>query len=210
MSLGLLRGILALTLFFLVAIVSGFFLDTSQPAIHVLTNTLLIEFLLGVWIGFAVVLSVRISNRLSNVLLALALAGFLAGIAFGYTRLPSAVTWGVPSALLLAGLVFRESNGCVPFVIKNCSFLGDSSYSLYLLHIVLIDAAMLLAIYLDGSVRIHVSLIGTSGMMIVCFLITAYCVAVAYISYELIERRVVGRLQDLYRRKIAAAPAALT
>jgi exopolysaccharide production protein ExoZ len=210
MSLGLLRGIIVLTVFFLAAIVLGFGVDTSRPSIHVLTNSLLIEFLLGAWIGYAVVSSVRIGNKLAIVILALAFAGFLAGGAFGYNHLPSAVMWGIPSALLVAGLVFRETNGRVPFLIKNGSFLGDSSYSLYLLHIVLIEAVILLAIYLDASIKMHLSLIGDNfGMMIVCLAITVYCIVLAHIFYHLIERRVVGRLQDLYRRKFTAVPTAL-
>jgi exopolysaccharide production protein ExoZ len=79
-----------------------------QPTIHVLTNPLLIEFLFGAWIGYAAVSLVRIGNKLANLMLALAVAGFLAGIVFGLNGLPYALTWGIPSALLVAGLVFRE------------------------------------------------------------------------------------------------------
>jgi len=209
MALGLVRGISALTFFFLAAIMLRFASDTSQPAIHVITSTLLIEFLLGAWIGYAVVSFVRIDNKLANVLLTFALAGFVAGIYFGfYTRLSSVVTRGIPSALLVAGLVFKEKNGRLPLLMNKYSFLGDSSYSLYLLHVVLIDAVIVLALYVGDSIRTHMLQIGTFEMMIVCFGITAYCIVVAFISYELIERRLVGRLQDLYRRKTAPVPAA--
>jgi peptidoglycan/LPS O-acetylase OafA/YrhL len=93
---------------------------------------------------------------------------------------------------------------------KKLSFLGDSSYSLYLLHIILMDVVIFAALYLDVSIRTHAHLIGTFGMLIVCLAIVAYCVAVAFICYEQIERRVIGRLQDLYRQKIAAVPAVPT
>jgi len=204
MMLGLTRGILALTLFFLAAIFFRFAIDTNQPVIHVMTNTLLVEFLFGAWIGYAVLSTVRISNKLANMMLVLAITGFLAGYSFNH--FPSVITWGIPSAFLVAGFVFKERNGRIPFLIKKCAFLGDSSYSLYLLHIVLIDAVILLTIYLDESIRMHVYRIGEFGMIVVCFAVTAYCIAVAFISYELIEHKVVGRLQDLYRRKFAVVP----
>lgn len=207
MVLGLARGILALSLFFLAVIAFGFVLDTSQPAIHVFTNTLLIEFLFGAWVGYTVVSSVRIGTKFANMLLMTAFASFIGGVAFGYESLPSVVTWGIPSALLVAGLVFRERNGKVPFLIRKYSFLGNSSYSLYLIHVVLIDAALLLVLYLDDSYRMQVLLKGTFGTAIVCFGITIYCVTVACLAYELIERRVVGRLQELCRQKTAASVA---
>jgi exopolysaccharide production protein ExoZ len=207
MVLGLTRGIVTLTLFFLTAIASRVFFDTSQPTIHVLTNSLLIEFLAGAWIGYAVVNSVRISNRLAETMVALALAGFLAGIVFGYNHLPALLTWGVPSALLVAGLVFRESNGHISLPIRNYAFMGDSSYSLYLLHVVLIDGVIFLAIHLDGSLKAQATTAGTVWWIMISLAITIYCVAVAYVSYEVIERRLVRGLQGLYRKKIAAVPA---
>jgi exopolysaccharide production protein ExoZ len=201
MIFGLTRGLLLLSLFFLAAIVLRSAIDSNQPVIHVMTSSLLIEFLLGAWIGYATVSMVRISNKMANFMLALAVAGFLAGIVF--THLPSVIAWGIPSTLLVAGFVFKESNGRIPFLVKKCSFLGDSSYSLYLLHIVLIDAIILLAIYFDSSIGMHVSSIGFFGMMMVCFAITIYCIAMALISYELIEHKVVSSLQNLCRRKFA-------
>jgi exopolysaccharide production protein ExoZ len=210
MALGLVRGILALTCFFLISITAQFILDQNQPIIHVLTSTLLVEFLFGAWIGFAVVAEVRVGNAIANLMLVFAFAGFLAGILFGFTgvvhaHLPSAVTWGIPSALLVASLVFRERNGHVTSSIKNLSFFGDSSYSLYLLHIVLIDAVILAVFRFDNSANVHAVYLGSLGMMTVCILITFYCVATAFASYELIERRVVGFLQKIVRQKTSVS-----
>jgi exopolysaccharide production protein ExoZ len=204
MLLGMTRGILALSLFFITAIIFRFLVDTNQPVLHVMTSTLLVEFLFGAWIGYAVVSNVHFSNSVANLMLALSAVGFIVGV--GFTHLPSIITWGIPSALLVAGFVFKESNGRVPSLIKKCSFLGDSSYSLYLLHIMLIDAAILLALHLDSSIGTHITLIGGVGMTIVSLAISVYCVVVALISYEFIERTVVGRLQNLYRRKLTATP----
>jgi exopolysaccharide production protein ExoZ len=207
MVLGLKRGLCALTVFFLISILLRFFIDTSPQAIFVFTNSLLIEFLLGAWIGYATVLKTRVGDRLAKMMIAAALAGFLGGIIFGFHRLPTVLTWGVPSALLVAGLVFWERNGHVPTIIRKFSFLGDSSYSLYLLHVLLIDAVILLAIYFDSSLTIYARQIGSYGMIVVCCVITVYCIAVASISYKLVELRLTSRLRDLFRRKKIGAPA---
>ena len=203
MMLGLTRGLLALTVFFIAAIMVRFAFDTSNPVVHVFTGSLLIEFLFGAWIGYAVISKVSVGNSVANLMLLLAAAVFGAGIAFGYTLLPSALTWGVPSALLVAGLVFRESNGSVPSLIKKLSFLGDSSYSLYLLHVALIDAVILLAISAYKPTTQYAALIGPFGMMAICVAITAYCIAVALVSYEFVERKLLVQLQSLHKRKIA-------
>ena len=142
-------------------------------------------------------------DSVANLLLALAIAGFSAGL---FIHLPSAITWGIPSALLVTGFVFKESNGRIPSFVKKWSFLGDSSYSLYLLHIVLIDAVVMMAIYLNASIGARVSPIGHIGVVIICFAVTAFCVIAALISYQLAERRVIGLLSSLYRRKSAADP----
>jgi exopolysaccharide production protein ExoZ len=199
MGLGLWRGLSALTLFFLAAILLGALFLPQHPVIHVLTNSLLIEFLLGAWIGYAAVTSWRVDCWLANVALALGISGFLAGIIFGLARLPFALTWGIPSALLVAGVVFREKSGRVPSLIKKLSFLGDSSYSLYLLHILLIDAIIFLAFYLDNALGVHVRLLGTFVMFTVCLSIVVFCVAASFICYEQIERKLISYLQRLYR-----------
>jgi exopolysaccharide production protein ExoZ len=207
MMLGLVRGMFILSFFFVSAIACHLVLDTSQPVIHVMTSSLLLDFLAGAWIGYAMVTSIRIGNKLANTMLAFSFVGFFAGIAFGYNHFPSLITWGIPSTLLVAGLVFRENNGHAPLLIKSYSFLGDSSYSLYLLHIVLIDAIIFFMIYLDDRIRTQISEIGPLGMTIFCAVITSLCIIVAYIFYELLERVVVGRLQEMYRRRFAALPA---
>jgi len=205
MLLGLTRGLLALTAFFGMAITAGIVFGYSNFAGLVFTNSLLIEFLFGAWIGYAIVSKLRLSDRSANLLLLAALSLFGAGIAFGYSRLPSLLTWGVPSAMLVAGLVFREGNASIPSAIKKFAFLGDSSYSLYLLHVVLIDAAIFLALGWYSPIKENGVIIGPLAMVGVCFMIAAYCVAAALLCYEFIERRLLVRFQGFRRRKTIAA-----
>jgi exopolysaccharide production protein ExoZ len=207
MMLGLKNGIRALTAFFLASISLGFFVDTSPQAIFVFTNSLLIEFLLGAWIGYAVVSDVRIGDLPARLLLLLGLTGFMAGIIFGFARLPSVLTWGAPSALLAGGFVFIERNGHIPTLIRKCAFLGDSSYSLYLIHVVLIDIViqMLLATNSSQSLVTCAQFIGSGGMILVCCIVSAYCIAVAIVLYQLIEKRGIGRLRGFFQRKSIVA-----
>jgi exopolysaccharide production protein ExoZ len=206
MIVGLKKGIRALTVFFLASIALRLAVDTGSQAIFVFTNSLLIEFLLGAWIGYAVVSEVRVGDLPARLMLALAFAGFLAGIIFGFNRLPAVLMWGVPSALLVAGSVFSELNGRIPTLIRKYSFLGDSSYSLYLIHVVLIDIVIVLAINTGDWITAYAQHVGTLGMILACCVITAYCIAVALFLYEVVERRLVGRLRDFFRRKSIVAP----
>ena len=67
---------------------------------------------------------VRLGNFTARLMVAFGLAGFLAGIIFGFTRLPSLLMWGVPSALLVAGLVFSERNGHISTANKEMLVFG--------------------------------------------------------------------------------------
>lgn len=55
--------------------------------------------------------------------------------------------WGLPSAMLVCGVVFAEKNGYLNKLWKNSLFqiIGDSSYSIYLTHTIVFS--MLVSIY---------------------------------------------------------------
>jgi peptidoglycan/LPS O-acetylase OafA/YrhL len=141
-------------------------------------------------------------------MLLISIAIFLAGMLFGYERSPALLTWGFPSALLIAGLIFNEQNGHVPQQINTFSFLGDSSYSFYLLHIVLIDAIVLLTVRLNGSVKSQEVDFGSFWSGVITLSITVCCVTVAHLSYKFLKRRIIKSLRAWYQRKSTAAAAA--
>jgi len=189
MMLGLFSGLLVMTLFFLASIAVGLIFHFDNSGLHVFTDSLLVEFLFGAWIAYFFILDKRLSSSLSNALIVLALALFVISIPLGYNRLPTVLTWGVPSALLIAGSVFKERGGNLPSFVRRCSFLGDSSYSLYLLHI------LLTALLLRGFLAIFPS--PESGYFVFCLVLTGLCIAISAVMYELIERRVVRALQTM-------------
>lgn len=143
MLLGLSRGLLSLSAFFLAAIALGFIIRWESPAWELVTSSLLIEFLAGAWIGWLLVRN-RLPKRGGAFLIALSIAIFIAGMVYGYERLPSALVWGVPSTLLVAGSIMTERARTVGPLVRKMGHFGDSSYALYLIHILLITCAVVL------------------------------------------------------------------
>lgn len=184
-----LSGLLVLTAFFLISIAAGLFTRSQGGVLHVLTNPLLAEFVFGCWIGYLVIAGTKLNSWLAATSILAGLVGFGAGLAFGYSRIPSLIAWGIPSAFLLAGMTFLERNHGPSWLIRRFSFLGDSSYSLYLLHILTIDAVLLSAIrFLD------LSRVSALSIVVVLALV---CTAVALVLYSLIERRLIREMRAI-------------
>ena len=107
------------------------------PWATVATNPLLLEFYLGTIIAFLFIRGYYLPP-------ALALIGIIAGIAaIVITSYPGGsdwmlriLCWGAPAAIILASAISLERNGLrVPNVLVS---LGESSYSLYLVHIFIV------------------------------------------------------------------------
>jgi peptidoglycan/LPS O-acetylase OafA/YrhL len=97
----------------------------------------------------------------------------------------------------VAGVVFSESNGYTPLLIKKLAPLGDSSYSLYLIHVLLLDAATILVITSSSAIVEHIRQAGTIEMVAICGAMSVYCIVVAHILYRLVESRLVKGLRHL-------------
>jgi exopolysaccharide production protein ExoZ len=192
MALGSIRGLSALTIFFLTSIVAGIALDIDQPIVGVVTNPLLLEFVVGAWVACYLLSEANIHPMIANLMIVAGLAGFSIGLGVGYSRFPSTVMWGFPSALLVGGLVFKEFGDRPLKLIKEISFLGDSSYSLYLLHIMLIDAFLYSMSLFFSVTRFE--------PFVICSLLTVQCCLVAILCYRLIEHPMLLSLQSLVRR----------
>jgi len=134
MMLGRNRGILALTAFFLGMIALRPFVDTNNPILDVVTNALLIEFLIGAGIGLLAI-NRRLPVPAGRWLMAASVLLFVAGLGLGDNDLmPKVVLWGVPSAFLILGAVCWESQSKMPRLVTTLARYGDGSYMLYLLH----------------------------------------------------------------------------
>jgi exopolysaccharide production protein ExoZ len=206
MNLGLRRGLIVLSTFFFASIAAGVAAGGGRNAItHVVTNTLLLEFLIGAWIGYAFIDRIRMPARAANFLLIFGGVWFGSGLIIGFSRLPSLLTWGIASGFTIAGLVFRERASGADGVLRGLAPLGDGSYSIYLLHILVLDVIL---IGLDRSFHSELQILYSDSLSPILSVIalTVVSVSVGLFAYQALERRVLIALHALYKRCLADAP----
>ncbi|MDE3103897.1 MAG: acyltransferase [Acidobacteriota bacterium] len=103
------------------------------PAITLLASPLLLEFLAGVLLGQAIVQGRRLAPGLAWALLAAGSLAVLVLPAYGPPML-RLLGWGLPAIALVSGAVMLEPQ-LAPRIPRWAILLGDSSYSLYLVHL---------------------------------------------------------------------------
>src|SRR5690606_21598318 len=118
--------------------------------------------------------------------IALSLALYAAGIAWGYDKLPSVVIWGAPSALLVAGVLAREAAADAPRWVRRVGVLGDSSYALYLIHILIITLLLQTASVLP--------ILATLAPRTAALLIAVIALLVGELLHRKLERPALARL----------------
>lgn len=192
MSIGMRAGLVSMTIFFVAAIALRAVVIANDPVVHLLTNPLLIEFLLGAWIAYFIKAVPKMSSALGYIAVSIALVGFTVGIYFGYTRWPALLVWGFPSGFLIGGLVILERNNTATWIVRKLAPLGDSSYSLYLLHILLIDLFFI-------TVAGHFDVSGIAPVPL-ALLVTFLCGMVAHGAYYCVERHLTVAAQNMMRR----------
>lgn len=185
MTLGLTRGLVILGAVFASSILAGAALESASAFVQVITNTLLLEFLAGSAIGW-LTLQGRLPVRFGASLTGFATMLFAAGLVIDYNRWPSALTWGVPSAILVLGLVAWESRTGAASAVRWGGQLGDSSYVLYLIHTLLVALAVDAAWAHGGQTSLAPI---TAG-----FVIATAAVAIAHGAHLLVERPLMRRL----------------
>ncbi|WOB79666.1 acyltransferase [Brevundimonas nasdae] len=123
----------------------------AVPVLRFWGAPIILEFLLGVGIASAWRFAPR---RLALWAVGLALVGFGLGLVFGYGGIDEVralnepwngmrrvLIWGLPSALLVFGVVRIERTGRAPGrLARAAAFMGDASYSIYLVHVLVIRA----------------------------------------------------------------------
>jgi exopolysaccharide production protein ExoZ len=185
MKAGLERGLLLLAGTFVCAITIGLAFPVQSPWWGLATNTLLLEFIAGTAIGWAVVRQ-KLPRRGGRVVILGAVALFAAGIMADYTQVPTVIIWGVPSALLVLGAVMHEVNVGSGRAARWLGRFGDSSYALYLIHILIVTLALHLTTGRSGDMTVEPA--------IASFLIAVVALTVAELLHRGVERPTLARL----------------
>jgi exopolysaccharide production protein ExoZ len=195
--------LLAITGFLVTCVAIGLFAPAS-PYSTVYASPLLLEFLAGILIAFAMSKVDITSPKLAVVLIVAGLAGLVASSMLdkpnGFTRV---LAWGVPSAFILSGALIAERAAFIP-KIKSLRVLGDASYSLYLTHMITIGVAKL-AIYLSGIERWAAPLSVRISLLIAT---TVFCVLAGLAFYFGVEKKITQFLKAPRGRKTASYMAA--
>jgi len=161
----------------------------SSPALAFYADNIVLEFVFGAWIGLAWKMRLSWEKVPPNVVLALGAVLFIAA-ASSASELPRSILYGVPSALLLAGMLAHEARG-KPREIASLELLGDASYSIYLWHGLAVSVAAMIVskLGLPALVGFVLSIIGG--------------IIGGVISYWIVERPVTNFFRR--RRKAKAA-----
>ena len=135
------RAVPALSALFIVLIGIGAATHPANDWLKEVTNPIQLEFLAGAWIGWLAARG-KLPVRLGPLLVAVAVALFAIGIGLGYRRIPLTISWGVPSAILVLGVVSWEAGNRAGRVVRALGRLGNSSYVLYLAHMLITAIAI--------------------------------------------------------------------
>ncbi|MFK5894875.1 MAG: acyltransferase [Pseudomonadota bacterium] len=180
-----------------IGVLSGVLYEVDIAQLSIITSPLVLEFLIGCIIGAIYIKNYNISKLFALSFLIIGIFGYFItstplpgelGINMEY---PSGeygrfIKWGIPSAFLVFGVIFLERLKAIPinyFMVK----LGDSSYSLYLTHIFVINALGVLWIrFIHDYYNLFI---------VVVFFLSIY---IGHLAYLIIEKPVIDYLNKHY------------
>lgn len=175
--------------FLLLSLICRNFINKDIPLAVLVTDPLLLEFSMGCAIGF--VYKKGLSISFPKIFLIFGVLAFLPSIIFGLNDNLRLFFWGIPSALIVAGLVFENNlSKDIIFNTKILVFskLGESSYALYLSHALIMPIIGKLWVF-SGLVRIF-----CADIYIV--VATLILVIFGHIIYLLIEQPITNFIRD--------------
>jgi peptidoglycan/LPS O-acetylase OafA/YrhL len=143
----------------LLLIVFGQLFKPEDLRLAFITNPIMLEFILGVIICQLYIHSKKIPVFVGVTCLLIGIVSYMLLIRFGYgnvwyylgtisgtSSLNKFLLWGIPSSCIVAGCVFLEKNGRLDRLFDNrwAILLGNTSYSIYLVHYTIFGLFMLL------------------------------------------------------------------
>lgn len=187
------KSIIFISSFFLCLVSVGLFIPIKSYFIGFLTNVVLLEFILGMFIGYCHMRSLLSNNYAWLMIISGALLLSVGAVPDVYNSCPKFIVWGVPSSLLIYGMIMQENKKPIS-IINKISFLGDSSYTLYLMHT--------LTIYLvNYSNIVQTNSVHLPGELFV-FFVTGFCIISSIYIHNHVEKPITFFLkQQLLSKK---------
>jgi exopolysaccharide production protein ExoZ len=157
-----------------------------------LADPIILEFLAGILLGACVQRKLLPTRAWGYALAGLAII-LLFGFAVNSVTEPRLIAWGLPATMLVAGAVIVETTGGLPHL-RLLRLIGDSSYSLYLTHGLVISVL--------GKVMAHSWMFSLVGIVA--------ATAAGIVFWRLVERPLTEKLGTLFAkprtdRTVAAA-----
>jgi exopolysaccharide production protein ExoZ len=201
--------VLIVVLFFLTCIIFNYHFagTTRNTFIRFIGNGIMLEFLMGAIAGIVFLRLVSVKPVVANMVLFAGAGGLLISLFTGYGSVSEAakvvsgalsyqraLIWGLPSALLVAGVALKEKTRIL-FVHPFWVAIGNASFSIYLTHLFFLPSLYARNWFKHSVVNvIHPDLL--------LFISLAFAVAVGCIFYRLVELPLLRRL-SIYIEKPA-------
>ena len=167
-----------LTPVMLVLALVGLFRQESWPAVTIFANPILLEFLGGVLLGYAAENGLRLSTMGATMLGVMGAAAMLlnpqAIYMYGSERV---LEWGIPAFLVVQATVTLEgrfSRSITPWILR----IGDASYSLYLIH--------MLVVMMVGRLLVKARILAPESVFVAIGVVAA--VLVSLVLYRFVEK----------------------
>jgi peptidoglycan/LPS O-acetylase OafA/YrhL len=139
----------------------GQLISPNDLRLQFISNPIMLEFIMGViicqmylrsgklptWVGVTC-LSIGLISYLLLIRLGFGNVWYYLGTINGKLSLNKFFLWGIPSSCIVAGCVFLEKNGYLSRLFNNkwSILLGNASYSIYLLHYIILNVFTLIYI----------------------------------------------------------------
>lgn len=178
------------------AVVAGnVFLSPSArfPVLTILSSPLMFEFIYGILIGYALRLCIRVPVSLALWALLLSLALLVLAKSGSIPSEPRGYWLGIPAALCVMGAVFLERGGKIR-IPGWLTALGDSSYSLYLSHPLILRAQIKILDRTDAWASIPAD--------VLILTITLVSIAVGQIVYLWLEKPLTAWLSRRFTAQV--------
>jgi len=159
----------AMAAWFFSSVSFGYFYQGDNPFILQITNPLLMEFMFGVFVGTLFLQGKILPITHAIIIMFTSIFVIVFADALDVNKGFRALIYGIPSAGLVLALISLEAKQLLKFDAKLPLIAGDSSYSLYLVHLFVIGGygKVVMKFTLFDFINGHILLFGG---FVVCFL----------------------------------------